>query len=100
MNLSDKQLSLIEKYLDKDLSTAEQIEFEENLKDPEFKDQLLFQSKLLDKLETSTADSALLSKDITMTKPQANLQSLILRLVIAVLLIIAIVYAMIRYSGN
>jgi len=50
LNLSNKQLKLIEKYLDKDLSTSEQLEFDENLNDPAFKEQLLFQAQMVDSL--------------------------------------------------
>jgi len=86
LKLTDKQLKLIEKYLDKDLSTAEEKEFQANLEIPEFKDQLLFQSQLVDQLGKEQSASA--------QNPGPNIRSLFMRLAAAVLLIFGVLFGL------
>ncbi len=48
MNINDKQQALIEKYLDKNLSSIQLQAFEEELKNETFRKQLLFQARIVD----------------------------------------------------
>jgi len=48
MNINEKQQALIEKYLDKSLSSIQKSSFEEELKNEQFRKQLLFQAQLMD----------------------------------------------------
>ena len=50
MDTSDRDITLIQKFLEDALSSIEQREFQLKLKDKKFKNELLFQSKMLDEL--------------------------------------------------
>lgn len=91
-------MQLIEKYLDKTLSAKEQIEFEKNLKDPEFKEQLLFQAKLVDSLEQNASEPLQISgvgQDASIP-----LSSLVIRLAAAVLMIFAVLFVLKNFTGS
>jgi len=91
LNLSNKQLILIQKYLDKDLSKVEQMEFDENLKLPEFKEQLLFQAQLVDSIG---ADEHGAMRIENKKNAAPNIRALLVRLAAAVLMIFAILFAL------
>lgn len=100
MNLTDKQLLLIQKYLDNDLNDLEKKEFEAHLKNKDFNDQLLFQAQLVDKLG-SDKDKRIDTKSEHIANGTDNkLRVLLLRLATAVLLIFAILFAMIKFTGS
>jgi len=96
LNLSNKQLKLIEKYLDKDLSTSEQLEFDENLNDPAFKEQLLFQAQMVDSLGKKEPMPGSPNQALKTSK----LPALLMRLAATVLMIFVVLFALKNFATN
>lgn len=71
MNINSRQQKLIEKYLDKNLNTNQLKEFEEEIKSKEFREQLLFQARLVDSYKDIRRES--LRKEIdAMASPKSK----------------------------
>lgn len=70
MNINNKQQKLIEKYLDKNLNSIQLKEFEEEIKSKEFREQLLFQARLIDSYKEIKRES--LRKEIEAMASKKN----------------------------
>ena len=75
MSLNEKDLDMIQRYLDGDLTEADDVQLKSRLDDQEFKEELLFQAQMVDALEEYDylqIKEELTSDNVTTSTPTPN----------------------------